>query len=52
MAKKKLSREKAKEILEHGEVRDHPLTRPQRGYFGMIAGGETPTKTKPKKRKK
>ena len=35
----KLSKEKAKEILKHGEVSGHPLTRKQRGFFGARAGG-------------
>ncbi len=40
--KKRPSREKAKEILRHGEVRGHPLTRKQKGLFGLIAGGGRP----------
>ena len=30
---------KAKEILSHGEVRGHKLTRKQKGFFGARAGG-------------
>ncbi|MGH7254016.1 MAG: hypothetical protein ACREIE_09490 [Nitrospiraceae bacterium] len=43
-----VSREKAKEILRHGEVRGHKLTRKQRGFFGARAGGlrrKIPTRT-------
>ncbi|KKM04754.1 hypothetical protein LCGC14_1761120, partial [marine sediment metagenome] len=30
---------KAKKMLAHGEVRGKPLTGPQKGYFGLLAGG-------------
>lgn len=33
---------KAGEILRHGEVRGHKLTKKQRGFFGLIRGGGTP----------
>ncbi len=36
--------EKAKQILRDGEVNGQPLTEAQRGMFGVIAGGGTPTK--------
>ena len=35
----KLTKEKSKEILRHGEVRGHPLTEKQKGFFGARAGG-------------
>ena len=35
---------KAKTILEDGEVKGNPLTKKQKGLFGMIAGGGTPKK--------
>lgn len=35
----KLTASKAKEILSHGEVRGHKLTKKQRGFFGARAGG-------------
>lgn len=35
---------KAGEMLEHGEVRGKPLTPGQKGLFGMIRGGGTPTR--------
>jgi len=38
---KKLSRSKAKEILRHGSVRGHKLTKKQRGFFGAVAGGNS-----------
>ena len=34
-----VSREKAKEILKHGSVGGHKLTKKQKGYFGARAGG-------------
>ena len=34
----KLSRKKAKEIMSHGSVRGHKLTKKQRGLFGAVAG--------------
>lgn len=37
--KNPVSRHKAKEILKHGEVRDRPLSKKQKGLFGAIAGG-------------
>ena len=40
MAKQtKLLRKKAKEMLRHGSVRGHKLTKKQRGLFGAVAGG-------------
>lgn len=43
--KHKLGKEKAKEILRHGEVRGHPLSEKQKGFFGARAGG-APLKSK------
>ena len=37
-----VSKEKAGEILRHGEVRGHALTEKQRGFFGAIRGGAPP----------
>ena len=34
-----VSQEKAKEIMRHGEVRGHALTKKQKGFFGARAGG-------------
>jgi len=34
-----VTKRKAKEILKHGSVRGHKLTKKQRGYFGARAGG-------------
>ena len=39
MGKGKISKAKAKEILHHGEVRGHKLSKKQRGFFGARAGG-------------
>ena len=36
---KKLSKQKAKEILKHGEVRGRKLTPKQRRFMGARAGG-------------
>lgn len=33
-----VSPEKAKEILKHGSVHGHELTKDQEGFFGAIAG--------------
>lgn len=61
MAKRKATRKrgkapvtakKAKKILADGEVKGHPLTEKQKRFFGLIAGGGTPTRTKKKKRKR
>lgn len=40
------SQEKAKKIMKHGEIGDKPLTKKQKGLFGLLAGGEEPTKMK------
>ena len=50
--KKKLSRSKAKTMLREGEARGRKLTANQRGLFGLIAGGGTPTRTKKRRKKK
>lgn len=42
---KKLSKEKAKEILKHGEVHGKKLTKKQKKFFGARAGG-APAKKK------
>jgi len=34
-----VSKKKAREILRHGEVRGHKLSKKQKGLFGAIAGG-------------
>lgn len=34
-----VSQEKAKEIMRHGEVRGHALSKKQKGFFGARAGG-------------
>lgn len=38
--------EKAKEMLRHGTVHGHALTKRQKGLFGLIAGGGRPTRTR------
>lgn len=37
---KKLTKAKANLILHEGEVRGHPLTKKQRGFFGSRAAGK------------
>lgn len=41
---KMLSQSKAKEILRHEEVHGEPLSKKQKGLFGLIAGGGKPTR--------
>lgn len=48
MAKHKITKAKAREILRHGEVGGRRLTKKQRGFFGARAGG-APIKRKRKK---
>jgi hypothetical protein len=45
---KKLGREKAREMLKHGEVHGQPITKAQRGYFGAVASGAKLKKDKEK----
>jgi len=40
------TKDKAKEILHDGTVRGKPITTKQRGLFGIIMAGKTPTKVK------
>lgn len=35
----KVTKAKAKEILKHGSVHSHKLTKKQKGFFGARAGG-------------
>ena len=35
-----LTKKKAKTILEEGMVRGKPLTKKQKGFFGLVAGGQ------------
>jgi hypothetical protein len=39
-----LSRSKAKEMLRHGTAHGKALTSKQKGLFGLIAGGGTPSR--------
>jgi len=54
--KRGLSPAKAKQMLKDNSAQGHPLTGPQKGYFGMIAGGRTPMQaheaTAPKRRRR
>jgi hypothetical protein len=51
MAKHKLTKAKAKKILEDGSIRGHPLTAKQKRFFGLIAGGGKPKKRKRRKKR-
>lgn len=44
--RKKLTSAKAKKILRDGSVRGHKLSKKQKGFFGLIAGGKRPRKKK------
>ena len=44
----KVSQQKAKTILRHGEVRGKSLTKKQEGLFGVIASGKKPTRVRKK----
>ncbi len=37
---------KAKQMMDDGAVRGKPITTKQRGLFGIIMAGRTPTKVK------
>jgi hypothetical protein len=39
---KPMSSEKAKTMLRDNSAQGHPLTKKQKGLFGLIAGGGTP----------
>ena len=41
-----ITQEKARKILKHGKVGGKALTRKQRGFLGLIAGGGTATRMK------
>ena len=41
-----MSKAKAREMLEHGEVKGKRLTKKQRGLMGMVASGKKPRKAK------
>ena len=47
----KLTVAKAKKILRDGKVHGKKLTKKQKAYFGLIAGGGTPTRGKSKKKR-
>jgi hypothetical protein len=46
-----VSQAKAGQILHDKEVRGHPLTPKQRGFFGAIAGGAPPRNPPGRKRR-
>lgn len=47
---KKLSKEKARTMLEEGEARGHKLTKKQKGLLALIASGKKPTRLRKKGR--
>ena len=48
----KLSPAKAKKMLKEGKANNKPLTAKQKRFFGFLAGGGKPTRTKPKVRRR
>lgn len=40
------SAEKARKMMKEGMVRGHPLSKKQKGLFGLVAGGGEPSKLK------
>ena len=52
MAKKKLTKAKAKQILREGVVRGKRLTAKQKGFFGSRAGGQPIRPTRRRRRSK
>ena len=40
MAKKQVTKAKAKKILKDGKIKGKPLTKKQRGFFGSKSGGK------------
>jgi len=48
----KLTATKARKILRDGKIHGKKLTAKQRKYFGLIAGGGTPTGKKKKRGKR
>ena len=40
--KRQLTARKAKEILKDGTAHGKPITKKQKGFFGLIAGGKDP----------
>ena len=50
--KRGLGPAKAKQMLKDNSAQGHPLTPAQKGYFGLIAGGGTPTRINKSKRRK
>ena len=47
---KKLTKQKAKIMLEEGKAHGRSLTKKQKRFFGFVSGGGKPTKTMTKKR--
>jgi hypothetical protein len=39
-----LTQHKAGKMLKHGEVRGKPLTKKQKGLFGLVKGGKKPSR--------
>lgn len=49
---KKLTAAKAKQILKDNSAQGHPLTAKQKKFFGAIAGGQSPKRSKKNGKKK
>jgi len=53
MAKHKYpTKAKAKKMLKENQAQGKPLSKAQKGLFGVIAGGKKPTRVKRPKRKR
>jgi hypothetical protein len=51
-SKKKLTPAKARKILREGVAQGKKLTKRQKGFFGLIAGGGLPNKPRRRQRKR
>ena len=48
---KKLTQRKARKILKEGVAQGKPLTSKQKSFFGLVAGGGTPTRIRGARKK-
>ena len=49
---KGLTKAKARLMLKEGKARGHKLTKKQKGLFGLIASGKSPTKLRKGRKRK
>lgn len=45
------SKSKARKMLKEDQAQGQPLSKAQKGLFGLLASGKTPTKVRKKKRR-